>query len=81
VQIYRTTSHTKYDLKYHLVWITKYRRAVLSGAVGTRVRELVREIPTPRRPWHGPNFNKFNKLRTSPKRRWVPFRLKRLKTR
>jgi putative transposase len=27
-----------------LVWITKYRRAVLSGAVGTRVRELVREI-------------------------------------
>ena len=44
MQIYRTTSHTKYDLKYHWVWITKYRRAVLSGAVGTRVRELVREI-------------------------------------
>ena len=40
VQIYRTTSHTKYDLKYHLVWITKYRRAVLSGVVGTRVREI-----------------------------------------
>jgi putative transposase len=44
VQIYRTTSHTKYDLKYHLVWITKYRRAVLSGVVGARVRELIREI-------------------------------------
>ena len=44
MQIYRTTSHTKYDLKYHLVWITKYRRAVLSGVVGTRVRELVRQI-------------------------------------
>ena len=44
MQIYRTTSHTKYDLEYHLVWITKYRRAVLGGAVGTRVRELVREI-------------------------------------
>ena len=43
-RLYRTTSHTKYDLKYHLVWITKYRRAVLSGVVGTRVRELVREI-------------------------------------
>jgi hypothetical protein len=27
-----------------LVWITKYRRAVLGGAVGARVRELVREI-------------------------------------
>ena len=44
MQIYRTTSHTKYDLKYHLVRITQYRRAVLSGAVGARVRELVREI-------------------------------------
>ena len=43
-QIYRTTSHTKYDLKYHLVWITKYPRAALGGVVGTRVRELVREI-------------------------------------
>jgi hypothetical protein len=42
--IYRTTSHTKYDLKYQLVWITKYRRAVLGGVVGTRVRELVRDI-------------------------------------
>lgn len=27
-----------------LVWITKYRRGVLGGVVGTRVRELVREI-------------------------------------
>ena len=44
MQKYRTTSHTKYDLEYHLVWITKYRRGVLSGVVGTRVRELVREI-------------------------------------
>ena len=44
MQIYRTTSHTKNDLKYHLVWITKYRRAVLGGVVGARVRELVREI-------------------------------------
>jgi REP-associated tyrosine transposase len=34
----------KYDLKYHLVWITKYRRAALGGVVGARVRELVREI-------------------------------------
>ena len=30
--------------KYHLVWNTKYRRAVLSGVVGARVRELVREM-------------------------------------
>lgn len=44
MQRYRTTSHTKYDIKYHLVWITKYRKAVLGGAVAVRVRELVREI-------------------------------------
>lgn len=44
MQRYRTTSHTKYDIKYHLVWITKYRKSVLAGAVAMRVRELVREI-------------------------------------
>ena len=44
MQKYRTTSHTKYDIKYHLVWITKYRKAVLIGPVAVRVRELVREI-------------------------------------
>ena len=41
---YRKSSHTVYDLKYHLVWITKYRKKVLKGAVGERLRELVREI-------------------------------------
>ena len=41
---YRTSSHSRYDIKYHFVWITKYRKQVLTGAVGTRVRDLVREI-------------------------------------
>jgi putative transposase len=41
---YRKSSHTVYDLKYHLVWITKYRKKVLKGAVSERLRELVREI-------------------------------------
>ena len=41
---YRKSSHTVYDIKYHLVWITKYRKKVLKGAVGERLRELVREI-------------------------------------
>ena len=44
MQHYRKTSHTTYDCKYHIVWITKYRKQVLSGTVGLRVRELVREI-------------------------------------
>ena len=41
---YRKSSHTTYDLKYHLVWITKYRKGVLVGEVAQRVRELIREI-------------------------------------
>ena len=41
---YRTSAHTRYDLRYHFVWITKYRKGILSGAVAQRVRELVIEI-------------------------------------
>jgi len=41
---YRTSSHSRYDIKYHFVWVTKYRKPVLTGEVGLRVRELVREI-------------------------------------
>ena len=41
---YRTSAHTRYDVKYHFVWIVKYRRSVLGGTVGHRLRELVREI-------------------------------------
>lgn len=44
MQNYRKGSHTLFDLKYHLVWITKYRKSVLVGAVAERVRELIREI-------------------------------------
>ena len=44
MQNYRKTSHTTYDCKYHIVWITKYRKKVLGGLVGKRLRELVREI-------------------------------------
>jgi putative transposase len=44
MQNYRKGSHTLYDLKYHLVWITKYRKQVLIGQVAERCRELIREI-------------------------------------
>lgn len=33
-----------YDCKFHLVWITKYRKKVLVGLVAERVRELLRQI-------------------------------------
>ena len=40
---YRKTAHSVYDLKYHVVWITKYRKPILRGEIGKRVRELVRQ--------------------------------------
>ena len=41
---YRQGAHTKHDLKVHLVWIPKYRKKVLEGAVAIRVRDLIRQI-------------------------------------
>ena len=41
---YRKGGHTRYDLKYHLVWITKYRYPVLRGDIALRARDLIREI-------------------------------------
>ena len=41
---YRSGSHSRYDLKVHIVWITKYRKKVLRGDISLRVRELLREI-------------------------------------
>ena len=30
------------DIKYHLVWITKYRKPVITGKIALRTRELIR---------------------------------------
>lgn len=40
---YRKSAHATYDLKVHLVWITKCRKPVLRGAVALRLRELIRQ--------------------------------------
>jgi len=40
---YRKTAHSVYDIKYHIVWITKYRKAILRGEIAIRVRELIRQ--------------------------------------
>jgi putative transposase len=40
---YRKTAHSIYDLKYHVVWITKYRKPVLRGEIAIRLRELIRQ--------------------------------------
>ena len=44
MQNYRKTTHTTYDCKYDIVWITKYRKKVLMGQVSIRVREIIRGI-------------------------------------
>ena len=41
---YRLGAHTKTDLKVHLVWVPKCRKAVLVGEVAIRVRDLLRQI-------------------------------------
>ena len=40
---YNKGSHTIYDIKYHIIWVTKYRYHVLNGNVALRVRELIRQ--------------------------------------
>ena len=44
MKYYRTGAHTKYDVKVHLIWATKYRKCVLCGEVAVRVRDLIRRI-------------------------------------
>src|SRR5215467_713295 len=43
MESYKRGSHTVWDCKYHVVWVTKYRYPVLGGDVGQRCRELLRE--------------------------------------
>ncbi len=44
MKLYRAGPHTVFDLKYHIVWTTKYRKPVLTGRIGLRLRDLVREV-------------------------------------
>src|SRR3982750_4528579 len=44
VRHYRLGAHTKSDLIVHLVWVPKYRKAVLIGEVALRVRDLLRQM-------------------------------------
>jgi len=37
------TSHAVFDIKYHVIWVTKYRYPVLGGNISKRLRELVRQ--------------------------------------
>ena len=40
---YNKGSHTVYDIKYHVIWVTKYRYKVLNKPIAARLRELIRQ--------------------------------------
>jgi len=48
---YRTASHTKHRLQYHMVWIPKYRRRVLRGKIAVRLKRLLYEACRMNRWW------------------------------
>lgn len=41
---YRKGAHTVHDIKYHIVWKTKYSYGVLKGDISLRTRQIIREI-------------------------------------
>ena len=40
----KRTSHAVYDLKYHMVWVPKYRKMILRGELGKRLKTTFQEI-------------------------------------
>ena len=40
----KTTRHATHNLNYHIVWLAKYRRSVLTGTVARHVEEIIQEI-------------------------------------
>ena len=41
---YRHSAHATFDLKYHVIWITKYRYKILRGRVAERARDVIRQV-------------------------------------
>lgn len=40
---YQKSGHAVFDIKYHVIWVTKYRYQVLRGQIAVRLRELIRQ--------------------------------------
>ena len=41
---FRRSAHAVTDLKYHVIWVTKYRYKILRGDIAERARDLIRQI-------------------------------------
>jgi putative transposase len=44
----RTNNNVAFDCKYHVVWCSKYRRAVLEKGADKRLKELLRDVAAER---------------------------------
>jgi putative transposase len=44
VENYRKSAHSTYDIKYHIVWITKYRKPAITGKIAESTRALTRQV-------------------------------------
>jgi putative transposase len=40
---YRHRAHAIFDIKYRVIWITKYRCWILVGRIAERARDLIRQ--------------------------------------
>jgi putative transposase len=41
---YRKASHATYDCRYHIVWITKYRRKVLNKVLQNKIQQVIEGV-------------------------------------
>ena len=48
---YQTLSHTKWECKYHVVFIPKYRRKVLYGQLRSYLGDVFRELARQKESW------------------------------
>ena len=44
MQEYQSLNHTKWDCKYHVVWIPKYRKKTLYGTIKKQLVPVIREL-------------------------------------
>ena len=43
---FKSNNNVVYNCKYHVVWVTKYRRPVLNDEIETRLKEILQKIAT-----------------------------------
>ena len=41
---YRKTPHSVYEIKYHFVWVPKYRFCILEGEIKEKIKEVISQI-------------------------------------